>query len=61
MYGLQPGDRIRFVHSGKEYQVINVTISRVLVANEREKFAIPQAQLRKQINRKEMELLYEND
>ena len=49
------------MHSGKVYQVVNVTISRVLVANEREKFAIPQAQLRKQINRKEMELLYEND
>lgn len=60
MYGLQPGDKIRFIHSGKEYEVINVTISRVLVANEREKFSIPQAQLRKQINRKEMELLYEN-
>lgn len=60
MYELQPGDKIRFVHSGKEYEVINVTISRVLVANEREKFSIPQAQLRKQVNKKEMELLYEN-
>lgn len=59
MYGLQQGDTIRFVRSGKEYKVINVTISRVLVGNEREKFAIPETQLRKQINRKEIELLYE--
>lgn len=57
LFGIRKGDKIRFTRSGKEYDVINVTVSRILVANGREKFSIPETQMRKQLNKKEIEVL----
>ena len=57
LFGIRKGDKIRFTRSGKEYNVINVTVNRILVSNEREKFSIPETQMRKQLNKKEMEVL----
>ena len=59
MFDLQKGDKILYTKTKKTYIVINITINRVLIANDTEKIAIHEAELRKGINKKEIEIIYQ--